>query len=27
VRPIENWPAAVVSSQAIAERWSTDVLR
>jgi len=26
VRPIENWPAAVVSSQAIAERWSTDVL-
>ena len=26
VRPIENWAAAVVSSQQIAERWSVDVL-
>ena len=26
VRPIEDWPAAVVSSQQIAERWNSDVL-
>jgi putative spermidine/putrescine transport system substrate-binding protein len=26
VRPIEDWPAAVASSQQIAERWTTDVL-
>jgi putative spermidine/putrescine transport system substrate-binding protein len=26
VRPIENWPAAVASSQLIADRWAIDVL-